>query len=683
MRYNNRHIQRSQRILGILLALILIFTFHAQAQFFPGQQIIGRGLIVSMSGDLLITGDRNDDDSGFASGAAYIFERQDNNSWQRIAKLTASDAAGGDRLGESVSIDGSRAVAGSRGDDDNGNRSGSAYVFEQQGDGSWQQVAKLTAADAAADDEFGSSVAVSGDRIAVGALGDDDNGFASGSVYIFERQGNGSWQEVAKLIASDGAEFDVLGVSVFLRGDRLVIGAPHTAGGALGSAYVFERQGDGSWQEVAKFNASDGQPSDLFGTNVSLDNDRIVIGAPGLPSANLLGSAYIFERQGDGSWQQVAILNAPGGAPANLFGVGVSVSGDRVVAGEPGNDDQGTSAGAAHVFARQSDGSWPRVNRLIAFDAMSSDSFGVSVTISGDNIAVGSPRLNDPDTVYLFSPTITLLPPPCDCDNATHAGTPGNDKHAGTPGNDIMCGFGGNDRIFGEGGHDCIDGGSGNDRLFGGSGNDILLGRSGDDHLRGEAGHDLLNGNRDNDVIHGGEGDDILQGESGNDTLRGDAGEDSLSGGSGDDNLRGGSNDDIIEGDTGNDSLRGNDGNDILRGGTGDDIVDGDDGNDNLSGNSGNDIVKGDAGNDRMFGNSGNDMMRGGAGADVLFGDAGDDDLNGGGDSDILSGGNGNDILRGGSGNDSLNGLRGIDVCDGGSGVDSANSTCEEIIRVP
>ncbi|MCH7638885.1 MAG: FG-GAP repeat protein, partial [Bacteroidetes bacterium] len=119
-------------------------------------------------------------------------------------KLTASDGATGDRFGISVSVSGDRALVGAYRDDDMGNQSGSAYVFVRQGDGSWLEVDKLNASDGASNDYFGHSVSLSGDRALVGAYRDDDMGNNSGSAYVFVRQGDGSWLEVDKLNASDG-----------------------------------------------------------------------------------------------------------------------------------------------------------------------------------------------------------------------------------------------------------------------------------------------------------------------------------------------------------------------------------------------------------------------------------------------------------------------------------------------
>ena len=135
-------------------------------------------------------------------------------------KLTASDAAADDNFGISVSIDGDTAVIGAFGDDDNGSYSGSAYVYVRS-NGVWSEQQKLTASDGAESDYFGHSVSIDGDTAVIGAYADDDNGRDSGSAYVYVRS-NGVWSEQQKLTASDGADNDLFGVKrLDLRATRL------------------------------------------------------------------------------------------------------------------------------------------------------------------------------------------------------------------------------------------------------------------------------------------------------------------------------------------------------------------------------------------------------------------------------------------------------------------------------
>ena len=351
------------------------------------------GNSVSLSGDRAIVGAFYDNDLGFDSGSAYVYERQGDDSWLEVDKLTASDGTVGDHFGTSVSLSGDRALVGADQDDDPLPNGGSAYVFERQGNGSWLEVAELTASDRAAFDFFGFSVSLSGDRALVGADGNDHLGSTSGSAYVFERQGDGSWLEVAKLNASDGAAGDRFGISVSLSGDHALVGAfwddnPLADGG---SAYVFERQGDGSWLEVDKLTASDSAADDWFGFSVSLSGDRAIVGASAYYDLNPSGgSAYVFERQGNGSWLEVAKLTASDSAFQDYFGRAVSLSWDRAIVGAHRDDDSGSDSGSAYMYERQGDGSWLEVAKLTASDGAEFDYFGTSVSLSGDRAIVGA-----------------------------------------------------------------------------------------------------------------------------------------------------------------------------------------------------------------------------------------------------------------------------------------------------
>ena len=196
-----------------------------------------------------------------------------------MAKLTASDGEESDGFGFSVSIGGNFAIVGAPSDNDNGSGSGSAYIYALQ-DGSWNEVIKLTASDGAANDIFGFSVSISDEIAIVGAYGDDDNEPGSGSAYIYERQGS-TWNEAAKLTASDRAGLDRFGYRVSNSGDLAIVGAPgdDDNGADSGSAYIYERQGS-TWNEVAKLTASDGAFGDFFGSSISISDDLTIVAAP-------------------------------------------------------------------------------------------------------------------------------------------------------------------------------------------------------------------------------------------------------------------------------------------------------------------------------------------------------------------------------------------------------------------
>jgi hypothetical protein len=174
-------------------------------------------------------------------GSVYVYTRSAG-TWAEQQKLTASDGSSNDEFGISVAVDGDTAVIGAHWHDKVGDNSGAAYVFTRSA-GVWTEQQKLTPSDAAAIDEFGESVAVDGQNIAVGAWLDDDNGDSSGSVYVFTLSA-GVWTERLKLLASDGRNDDHLGYfrsGVQISGTTVLAGAPQdTTPGMAGAAYVFD-----------------------------------------------------------------------------------------------------------------------------------------------------------------------------------------------------------------------------------------------------------------------------------------------------------------------------------------------------------------------------------------------------------------------------------------------------------
>jgi hypothetical protein len=279
---------------------------------------------------------------------------------------------------------------------------GAAYVFQrnQGGAGNWGQVKKLTASDAQDDDEFGISVAISGDTAVVGARLEDGAGTNRGAAYVFERNQGGpdDWGQAKKLTASDAEDSDYFGFSVAVSGDAAVVGAQAEDGATIdrGAAYVYERDqgGAGNWGQVKKLTASDAASSDYFGSSVAVSGDTALVGALGEDGAGSeRGAAYVYERDqgGPGNWGQVKKLTASDAQDNDRFFV-AAVSGDTTVVGAQTEDGAGTDRGAAYVFERNQGGpdNWGEVEKLTASDAQDEDEFGGSVAVSGDTAVVGA-----------------------------------------------------------------------------------------------------------------------------------------------------------------------------------------------------------------------------------------------------------------------------------------------------
>ena len=342
------------------------------------------GASASVSGNTAVIGAYGDSDKGKSSGSAYVFVRK-GTKWSQQAKLLASAGAKEDYFGYSSSVSGDTAVVGAPWNDDNGEKSGSAYVYVRSGS-NWSQQAKLVPADNGKGDCFGWATSISGDTIVVGAYRDDDKASDAGAAYVFVRSGT-KWSQQAKLLASDGVFYDCFGFSVAIDGNTVAVGAEgvYHNGQDAGAAYVFVRSGT-KWSQQAKFLASDGAKWDDFGYSISISGDSILVGS----WDNLdLGAAYVFVRSGT-KWSEQAKFLASDGAKGDQFGISVALHKDMALVGSYGDDDKGWQSGSAYVFVR-SGTKWTEQLKLLASDGVDQDRFGRSVSLgSGRRALVGA-----------------------------------------------------------------------------------------------------------------------------------------------------------------------------------------------------------------------------------------------------------------------------------------------------
>jgi hypothetical protein len=424
------------------------------------------GNAVAVSGDTVVVGaffeDSNatgingnqSDNSAQESGAAYVFVRN-GTTWTQQAYLKASNTGAPDHFGVSVAISGDTVVVGANqefsnatgvngnGADNSAQQAGAAYVFARSGT-TWTQQAYLKASNTDAGDEFGYSVAVSGNTVVVGARyessdakginGDqtDNTACKSGAAYVFVRNGT-TWSQQAYVKASNtvvksscGIVNAQFGTAVAISGETMVIGALAEDSGATGvngdqddhsafsagAAYVFVRNGT-TWSQQAYLKASNTEQLDSFGNSVAISGGTVVVGAiaessnaTGINgdqtdnSALNAGAAYVFFRNGV-TWTQQAYLKASNTGTQDFFGWSVTVSGDTAVVGAFGEssnttgingnqtDNSAISAGAAYVFTRDNT-TWSQQAYLKASNTDANDAFGRSVALAGDTAIIGA-----------------------------------------------------------------------------------------------------------------------------------------------------------------------------------------------------------------------------------------------------------------------------------------------------
>lgn len=364
-------------------------TWTHQQVLTGGGGAIKLGTSAAISGDTIVLG--TDHSATSTSGKAVIYIRT-GNTWQQQQVLEASDGAANDWFGLSVGISSDTIIVGAgMATVNNDAGRGAAYVFSRTG-ANWVEAQKLSAPDGLHDDQFGRSVDISGDKIAVGAPVDENLAAENRGVYIFAREAS-AWTFEQKLSPIGGHIVDSFGGAISIDGDNVLVGAYwHNVGanGRQGTVYHFQRLGT-QWSQQRRLVASDGAEDDIFGAAVAIDGGLSVVGAisDDVAANPDQGSLYIFECQRSEQRQLVA----NDGAPFDQFGNAVAVSGDTAVVGAASEEDSsgGSSQGAVYVFARTSTG-WAQQQKLTANPVINGAEFGHVVDISGNTIVVGAWR---------------------------------------------------------------------------------------------------------------------------------------------------------------------------------------------------------------------------------------------------------------------------------------------------
>lgn len=281
----------------------------------------------------------------------------------------------------------------------------------QEGDGSWLEIRKLLASDGGSLDVFGEAVAIDGDRLVVGARLHGANN--PGAVYVFERHAGGPsrWEEVEQFLPEDPDTRAELGGTVSIHGDTVAAGALGDGDGAA-SAYVFDRLPDGSWSRTRLLPPDD---PDTFGNSVATDGETVFVGSASDDDAGLnAGAVYVYDRDAGGTdnWGIAAKLTAADPNNQANLGLALAVEGGILVAGAPNDGGGGVSqSGAAHVFERDELGEWIEVAKLYASDADSGARFGEAVAVDGTTVVIAAENDSNPvnlgGAIYVFEPDLS------------------------------------------------------------------------------------------------------------------------------------------------------------------------------------------------------------------------------------------------------------------------------------
>ncbi len=321
-----------------------------------------------------------------------------------LQELAPPDGQPGDSFGYRIERAGKLAVVAATFDDDLGLDSGSAYVYVRDASLGWQLAKKLVASDGAAGDAFGYAVAVDGDRVLVSAPGHDGAAADCGALYVFARDqggagstGLGNWGEVARFTPNGLAAGAGFGYSLALRGDQLLIGAPHHARGLPGRAYLYRRDPHVplGWSLELDFTSSDPATAFEFGQDVALGDGLLAVSGARTSTPPYADTYVVHVRERDAggakNWGEVQRLSSPSGS-RDIFGYELSLDGDHLVTVAPAETDFTTGQiGALYLYRRDLGGPshWGLERRLL--DPQGNGLFACDeVDLRGDWIVAGS-----------------------------------------------------------------------------------------------------------------------------------------------------------------------------------------------------------------------------------------------------------------------------------------------------
>ena len=356
------------------------------------------GSSVAISGNTVVVGAYGDDTGATDAGAAYVFDATTGDFLHTLANPTPG---AGDHFGSSVAVSGNAVVVGAYGDDTGATDAGAAYVFDAATGDFLRTLANPMPA---AGDSFGSSVAVSGNAVVVGAYGDDTGATDAGAAYVFDATTGVLLRTLANPTPGAGDEF---GSSVAVSGSTVVVGALSDDTGAqdAGAAYVFDATTGVLLRTLANPMPAAG---DSFGSSVAVSGSMVVVGTPGDDTgAADAGAAYVFDAT---TGVLLHTLANPAPVIGDSFSSSVAVAGGTVIVGTPDDDTGATNAGVAYVIDATTG---VLLHTLANPTPAVMDHFGWSVAVSGSTMVVGAygddTGATDAGAAYVFDAATGIL----------------------------------------------------------------------------------------------------------------------------------------------------------------------------------------------------------------------------------------------------------------------------------
>ncbi|WP_138431776.1 choice-of-anchor B family protein [Fodinibius saliphilus] len=367
-----------KRLVITLLAFICISPFFtAEAQTTSSghaESMLGFGRAVDVANGSVFIGEPA---NAHQPGIVYIYSRS-NSDWSEQVQLKASDGFIGDNFGATIAASDNRILIGAPEQND---ERGAAYVFEKGNGSNWKEVARIALSDTTAGGGFGNSIALQNNHAFIGAPGENED---MGAVYVFQKTGEGAWTQQAHITNPDTSKGVSFGSALSVDGTRLLIGAPKKQGGAV---YVYKSNESGSWEKESTLTTDRLDKRAAFGATLGLKGNQAFFGAP--RQAGGSGAVYVFRRDNDSQeWNTDGKLVAYDSGTRYQFGSSLTFDGPNLLVGAPGADNR---KGALYQFkpASENNTEWSSVSKIEGPDRNQGDQFAGTIAVDGDVAVTG------------------------------------------------------------------------------------------------------------------------------------------------------------------------------------------------------------------------------------------------------------------------------------------------------
>lgn len=377
----------------VLTFVLLLIPLKGNAQYEQVQKMVGDredraefGTSVAVNDDFAVVGAARE---SIAAGAAYVFRKTEDGNWDFSQKITADDAVEMTEFGGGMKFgDGFLAIASGRADISGTERAGAIYLYELV-ENNWNFNLKISASDYSPNSLLAvnpTSMDAFQSTLVAGAPGTNN---WTGAVYVFDREAS-NWTESQKITAPEEIEFSNFGIGVSISGNFLVAGASGENNGA-GSAYIYQKNNNGTWAFVQKIMASDAQSNMYFGNSISISGNQIVVGAyaEGSVGGNI-AAAYVFEQNNAGEWEEIQKISGHDSAENTYFAWMVEMNDERMAISCP--HIWGGESGKIFMYEKTENGTWEEVQTVAPNEDMVEDFFGWSIAMNGNDLIVGAPR---------------------------------------------------------------------------------------------------------------------------------------------------------------------------------------------------------------------------------------------------------------------------------------------------